>query len=170
MVRADRDAGYKNDSAVGGFVVDEEGIYYLNIAGTAMTLRDVGAGNMVVDVAGQLASTSPFRVYIDTTPPVAGNLEVYFSSDAARDRNPEQRISTGTWWGDPNPYVTWDSTDLLGKESSRSPVEGWTVSVSTNSGVWPSTDRGELKQKDGFEIDLTGVKESKTYYIKVGVS
>jgi hypothetical protein len=112
-------------------------------------------------------STSPFRVYIDTTPPVAGVLEVYFSSESARDRNQEQRISTGTMWGDPNPYVTWDPTDLLGKESSRSPVEGWTVSWSTDSAVLPSVDRAELTKDVGFEMDLTGVKESKTYYIKV---
>jgi uncharacterized membrane-anchored protein len=137
VVKADEDKFSKNDKAVGGFAVREEGEYFLNIAGTAMV--DTGSGNL--DVHDVFESTSPFRVYIDTTPPVAGALEVYFSSDAARDRNQEQRISTGTMWGDPNPYVTWDPTDLLGKESSRSPVEGWTVSWSTDSAVLPSVDR-----------------------------
>jgi hypothetical protein len=163
VVQADEDKFSKNDKAVGGFAVREEGEYFLNIAGTAMV--DTGSGNL--DVHDVFESTSPFRVYIDTTPPVAGALEVYFSSEAARDRNQEQRISTGTMWGDPNPYVTWDPTDLLGKEVSRSPVEGWTVRWSTDSAVLPSVDRAELTKEVGFEMDLTGVKESKTYYIKV---
>jgi hypothetical protein len=163
VVQADEDKFSKNDKAVGGFAVREEGEYFLNIAGTAMV--DTGSGNL--DVHDVFESTSPFRVYIDTTPPVAGALEVYFSSEAARDRNQEQRISTGTMWGDPNPYVTWDPTDLLGKESSRSPVEGWTVSWSTDSAVLPSVDRAELTKDVGFEMDLTGVTESRTYYVKV---
>jgi hypothetical protein len=163
VVQADEDKFSKNDKAVGGFAVREEGEYFLNIAGTAMV--DTGSGNL--DVHDVFESTSPFRVYIDTTPPVAGALEVYFSSEAARDRNQEQRISTGTLWGDPNPYVTWDPRDLLGKEISRSPVEGWTVSVSTDEPVLPSVDRTELTKEVGFEVDLTGVKDSRIYYIKV---
>ncbi|MBK8869897.1 MAG: hypothetical protein IPN19_02315 [Elusimicrobia bacterium] len=63
--------------------------------------------------------------------------------------------------------MIWDPMDVLGKEISRSPVEGWTVSVSTIEAVWPSVDRADLTKDVGFELDLTGVKESKTYYIKV---
>jgi hypothetical protein len=46
VVQADEDKFSKNDKAVGGFAVREEGEYFLNIAGTAMV--DTGSGNLDV--------------------------------------------------------------------------------------------------------------------------
>ncbi|MBK8576640.1 MAG: T9SS type A sorting domain-containing protein [Elusimicrobia bacterium] len=151
------------DGPIKGFC-GGEGIYYLNAVGTALVTQGQ-AKELLLDANLNLISlsTDSFRVFVDTTPPVPQNLEVYFSTESALAKNPDQRISSGTLWGDPDPYVTWEGRDDLGA-ISRSPVEGWTVLVHGSLG-WQRPDR-RPDQKSVFP-ELQGVTEPKDFYLSV---
>lgn len=148
-----------NNTALRGFCAGE-GVYYLNVAGTAILKSGLDTSNVV--------STSPFRIYIDTTPPVPSELNLSFKA------NPFAPLLQDTLYGNPTPYFVWGSTDSLGKAESRSPLLGWSVSVSTDSNVRPerSTDPSKgyipFQSKPGISVDLHSVTfSSATVYYKV---
>lgn len=149
-----------NNSALRGFCAPLEGVYYLNIAGTAILKSGLDTSNVV--------SNSPFRVYIDTTPPIPPDLKLSFKA------NPFDPLLQDTLYGNPTPYFVWGTTDSLGNLVSQSPVLGWTTSVSTDSAVLPmrSTDTAQgfipFSQGPGMTADLNGVTfSSSTVYYRV---
>ena len=144
---------------LGGFCA-EEGVYYLSVAGTAIIDSILDTNNIV--------STSPFRVYIDMTPPVPPELKLSFKDI------PFEPLLQDTLYGNPTPYFVWGSNDPLGNDISRSPVLGWTTSVSTDSAVRPvrSTDPAQgfipFVQNPGISVDLHSVTvSSATVYYRV---
>lgn len=126
------------DAAVKGFCAEEEGVYYLNVSGTVVGTTGVDVGNIV--------STTSFRVFIDTTPPVPTELQLSFT------QTPFEPLPEDTLFGNPKPYFVWATTDTSGKADFHSPIVGWAYSVSIDSTVVParSTDTASNSAFFGF--------------------
>jgi predicted DNA-binding protein with PD1-like motif len=159
---------YKFDGPIQGFC-GEEGVYYLNIVGTALVTSGMNDKELLQDAGGNvlLKSTTSFRVFVDSTPPQPAQLEAFFGKDST-----DAKLSQNTTYGDPDPYFSWSSTDTLGNRASRSPVVGWTYSVSSDTAVSPDTRRTSanfipFREEPGVSIDLTEILQATTFYFKV---
>ncbi|MBL8023861.1 MAG: hypothetical protein JNK54_06225 [Elusimicrobia bacterium] len=146
------------NDALKGFCAPE-GLFYLNSAGTAVI-------NGALDLS-TIFSTVAFRVYIDTTPPKPEQLAGFFSVGST-----ETLLSQDTIYGDPDPYFSWASTDTIGNRISRSPILGWTYSVSSDTAVTPerSTQSPQFlpfRATPGVEVDFSEITQTTTFYFKV---
>jgi hypothetical protein len=137
-----------------------EGIYYLSVAGTALLSDGLNRDNIV--------STSSFKVFVDTTPPRPDGLMLSFTKE------PFNPLLQDTLYGNPNPTFVWGTDDTLGNSVSRSPILGWTYSVSTDPEVLPvqSTDPANgfipFESHPSISVDLHDVTHSSgTVYYRV---
>ncbi|HNG44403.1 MAG TPA: T9SS type A sorting domain-containing protein, partial [Elusimicrobiota bacterium] len=104
------------------FDFQTEGLWFFNIAGT---LSDLGTP------ANTYISTSPFRVFIDTTPVDPGTIRAEFGQDATGTPD-HTEILPGLPTGHQKPEFFWTKTDTQGKPNPRSPIVGWSWSFSSN--------------------------------------
>lgn len=113
------------------FDLGSEGLWFFNIVGDLST-----------DLGSPVISTSPFRVYVDTTPVDPGTIRAEFGQDATGTPD-HTEILPGLPTGHQKPEFFWTKTDLLGKPNPRSPIEGWSWSFSSNPVVMPQLSTGQ---------------------------
>jgi hypothetical protein len=102
------------------FDFGSEGLWFLNIVGDLST-----------DLGSPVISTSPFRVFIDTTPVDPGTIRAEFGQDATGTPD-HTEILPGLPTGHQKPEFFWTKTDTQGKPNPRSPIVGWSWSFSSN--------------------------------------
>jgi hypothetical protein len=101
-----------------------EGLYYLHIVGNSP--GDVFNSNVF--------QGESYRVYVDTTPPDTGPVSASFEGVLPIEENTPAGLAT--------PYFSWSSADLTGEPTSRSPILGYTFSLSTDVVVEPGVSAG----------------------------